>query len=60
VFTVVTAASFSAGALQHQFGWDVVNIGVLPPILIVLAAVLWLKARGAGTELASTGASSGK
>jgi MFS family permease len=45
VFTVVTAASFSAGALQHQFGWEVVNIGVLPPILVVLAAVLWLKAR---------------
>ncbi len=45
VFTVVTAASFSAGALQHQFGWEVVNIGVLPPILVVLAAVLWLKTR---------------
>ena len=45
VFTVVTAASFSAGALQHQFGWEMVNIGVLPPILVVLAAVLWLKAR---------------
>lgn len=43
VFTGVTAASFSAGALQHYFGWAGVNLGVTPLIVIVLVAVLWLR-----------------
>ena len=43
VFTCVTAASFSAGALQHLFGWRGVNLGVMPLIIIILVAVVWLK-----------------
>ncbi|MBI3546464.1 MAG: MFS transporter [Gammaproteobacteria bacterium] len=43
VFTCVTAASFSAGALQHLFGWRGVNLGVMPLIVIILVAVVWLK-----------------
>jgi MFS family permease len=43
VFTTVTVASLSAGVLQHQFGWRVVNLGVLPLIVMILAAVIWLK-----------------
>jgi MFS family permease len=45
VFTAVTAASLSAGALQHLFGWQVVNLGVLPLIVLVFASVAWLKLR---------------
>jgi MFS family permease len=45
VFTTVTVASLSAGALQHLFGWQVVNLGVLPPIVLVLGCIVWLKTR---------------
>ena len=37
VFTSVTLSSLSAGALQHHFGWAMVNVGVLP-----LLAVIWI------------------
>ncbi len=43
VFTTVTISSLSAGALQYQFGWKMVNIGVLPLILLMLFSVLKLK-----------------
>ena len=32
IFTTVAIASLSAGALQHLFGWQVVNLGVIPII----------------------------
>jgi len=40
VFTVVTLSSLSAGALQHQFGWQMVNIGVLPLLAVILIALI--------------------
>ena len=43
VFTMVTLASLSAGVLQYNFGWRAINIGVLPAILVVFFAILWLK-----------------
>ena len=43
VFTVVALASLSAGSLQHLYGWETVNIGVLPLLSVVLLSVLWLK-----------------
>ena len=42
VFTTVTLASLSAGALQHQFGWEMVNIGVLPLLTIIWVALVAL------------------
>jgi MFS family permease len=45
VFAAVTISSLSAGALLYHFGWQTVNIGVLPPIALILGSVLWLKAR---------------
>ena len=45
VFTGVVAASLSAGALQHHFGWRVVNLSMLPLIGVILAALLWFKLR---------------
>ena len=42
VFTTVAVASLSAGALQHLFGWRVVNIGVTPLLVAVLLAIGWL------------------
>ena len=52
VYTGVAIASLSAGALQHQFGWRVVNVGVLPLIGVILIAVLWLKLRPPGRTIA--------
>ncbi len=43
VFTVITLSSLSAGALQHYFGWRTVNLGVVPLIVMILAALLWLR-----------------
>jgi MFS family permease len=42
VFTSVTLASLGAGALQHRWGWQQVNLMVLPLIGASLLAVLWL------------------
>ncbi len=46
VFSMVAFASLCAGYLQHHFGWQMVNIGVLPAITIMLLSVLWLKRQG--------------
>ncbi len=45
VFTVITLSSLSAGALQHYFGWRTVNLGVVPLIVVIIGALLWLRAR---------------
>lgn len=43
VFSTVTLAALSAGALQHNFGWMAVNLGVTPAILLILISLVWLK-----------------
>ena len=42
VFSMVAIASLSAGSLQHHFGWQVVNYGVIPLLVIILISVVWL------------------
>jgi MFS family permease len=42
VFTAVALASLSAGALQNRFGWEVVNLGVIPLLALALALSSWL------------------
>lgn len=39
IFGTVAAASLGSGALHDRFGWAVVNLGVLPFIALVLAAI---------------------
>jgi MFS family permease len=46
VFSTVTMASLSSGAIQNQFGWEAVNLGAIPAISVVLAALVWLAWRG--------------
>lgn len=43
VFTTVALASLSAGALQSRYGWQTVNMGLIPLLVIILAAILWGK-----------------
>jgi len=45
VFTTVALASLSAGALQNRFGWQAVNLGLIPLLLIILACIVWGKNR---------------
>ncbi len=45
VFSTVAIASLIAGALQHQFGWKIVNIGAIPALLIIILAIIWLTIR---------------
>ncbi|MDH5517054.1 MAG: MFS transporter [Gammaproteobacteria bacterium] len=45
VFGAVTLAALTAGYLQHNFGWQTVNLGVLPLIAIILLALVWLKVK---------------
>lgn len=42
VFSTVAAASLSAGALQHHYGWQVVNYGAIPALGIILLSLGWL------------------
>ena len=41
VFTSMVLASLGAGVLQHQLGWKLVNISVIPFLLLSLVAVFW-------------------
>ena len=42
IFTTVALASLSAGYLQHSFGWQAVNRGVVPLLLLILVSIAWL------------------
>jgi MFS family permease len=42
VFSAAALASFSAGALLHQWGWELVNYAVAPLIILVILAHAWL------------------
>ncbi|MDH5178581.1 MAG: MFS transporter [Gammaproteobacteria bacterium] len=42
VFTTVSITTFSAGMLQHHFGWRMVNYGALPALFIILMSLIWL------------------
>ena len=46
VFSTVAAASLVAGYLHHQFGWQAVNIGVLPLLLLMLVSIIWVSFKG--------------
>jgi MFS family permease len=45
MFGLITTASFGSGLLQQTAGWNWVNLAVVPGILAVAAAVLWLRGR---------------
>ncbi|MDH5391831.1 MAG: MFS transporter [Gammaproteobacteria bacterium] len=43
VFAAVTLAALTAGYLQHNYGWQIVNLGVIPLIAVILMSLLWIK-----------------
>ena len=42
VFSMVSAASLSAGILHHQLGWQFVNYMAIPAIIVILISLIWL------------------
>ena len=42
VFLTMATSSFSSGALVTTRGWELLNLGALPFLLIASAAILWL------------------
>jgi MFS family permease len=42
VFGLVTVGSFSSGALMAGFGWEAVNLSMLPALVLAAAALAWL------------------
>ncbi len=53
VFSMVTLASLSAGALQNIFGWQMVNIGAIPLLLVILCSLVWLSRREKQQQITS-------
>ena len=45
VFGTVTVTSFSSGAVQHVLGWQTINMAVIPFLVLVGAANLWLRSK---------------
>ena len=45
VFATMALTSFASGALVTTRGWSVLNLGSLPPLLALGAALLWLARR---------------
>lgn len=51
VFAVVAFGALGSGALQHLVGWQAVNLAILPGLIIVGMAIVWLRARPAAAAL---------
>ena len=49
IFLTMATSSFSSGALVTSRGWEILNIGALPFLVIVSAAILWLALRRRAT-----------
>jgi MFS family permease len=45
VFGAVTLTSFSSGAVQHTLGWQTINVAVIPFLMLVGLANLWLRGK---------------
>jgi MFS family permease len=41
VFGTVAVTAFGSGAIHATFGWDALNVSVLPPVVIALILVPW-------------------
>jgi MFS family permease len=54
VFTTMAVTSFASGALVTTRGWDWLNIGSLPAVALIAAALLWLAAVRRRTARAAT------
>ena len=49
IYTVVALGAISSGALIHFLGWNWVNIGAMPLLVIAALVTIWYAARGRKT-----------
>ena len=45
VFCSASIGSFLSGSLHYYVGWQVLNLSALPPVIVLLVAILWLDRR---------------
>ena len=45
VFGTVAVCSLAAGATYQAVGWAAVNLAALPLLVLVVVAIIWLRAR---------------
>ena len=45
VFSIMGVSSFSSGALVSAAGWEVMNWGALPVLVVIASVVLWYSRR---------------
>jgi MFS family permease len=45
VFGTVTLTAFSSGAVQNILGWKTINMAVIPFLLLIVLANLWLRSK---------------
>jgi MFS family permease len=53
VFVTMATSSFASGALVTSRGWEIINYGALPFLVIVAAGVLWLMNQRRGQAVAA-------
>lgn len=53
VFVTMATSSFASGALVTSRGWEMLNYGALPFLVVVAVAVLWLMAQRRGSAVAA-------
>jgi MFS family permease len=52
VFSIMGVSSFSSGALVSAAGWEVMNWGALPVLVVIAGVVLWYSGRRHGKAAA--------
>jgi len=45
IFSSVALSSLSAGALHHKYGWETVNLGVIPLLVVIFISIIWAKVK---------------
>ena len=45
IFSTVALTAVTSGLLHHHFGWETINLAVIPAIVVAFAATLWLDRR---------------
>ena len=45
IFSTVAMTAVASGLLHHHFGWETINLSVIPAIVLAFAATLWLDRR---------------
>ncbi|MEW4982090.1 MAG: MFS transporter [Cycloclasticus sp.] len=45
VFSSAAFSSLSAGLIQFQFGWELVNLGIIPALIFISFSLVWVKTK---------------